>query len=402
MNDAVQQSSSGGQPTLASPVTPPFPTLCLPPAGNIGDTVALLDTPCLLLDADALERNLDRMQAHVAQAGLQLRPHAKAHKCPEIARAQLARGAVGICCQKLSEALPFILAGVGDIHISNELVGPRKAATLAAWARAATISVCVDAAEQVAQLAEATHQAGSRLSVLVELDIGHGRCGVPDADAVLRLVEALAAHPQLRFGGLQAYHGGLQHLRPLAQRCDAAGRAADRAAAVLVRLQAAGVRCPKVTGGGTGTWEHDLHSGVFTELQPGSYAVMDVDYACNEWPEGGAFEQALFVAASVMHGHRRDRLVLDAGLKSLSTDSGLPQVWREGAADPGLSYFEANDEHGLVVPDPLDQELPAPGSVLLLAPGHCDPTMNLHDQVLLMRQGRVEALWPVAARGFSR
>lgn len=374
-------------------------TVALPPAARPGDPLSAVDTPALILDLDAFERNLDRMQAAAAAAGLALRPHAKAHKCPAIAQAQIARGALGICCQKVSEAIPFLQAGISDIHISNEVVGAAKTALLARLALQGRLSVCVDHAEQVAALAASTAEAGSRLDVFVEINIGQHRCGVAaEVPAVLRLVEAIAAHPQLRFKGLQAYHGTLQHLRGHAERREAVAVAAARTAAVVAALARAGVRCETVTGGGTGSAEFDLHSGVYTELQPGSYVFMDGDYGRNDYGQALRFEHSLFVATTVMSQGSGDRVVVDAGLKSLAVDSGLPTLWGEA----GLAYVSANDEHGLVRLADATVTRPALGRQLLLVPGHCDPTLNLHDEVVALRAGRVEAVWQIAARGLSR
>lgn len=371
------------------------PLPALPPAARPGDPLSALDTPALLLDLDAFERNLALMQARAAAAGVALRPHAKAHKCPAIAQAQIARGAVGICCQKVSEALPFVAAGIADIHISNEIVGAAKTALLAQLALHARVSVCVDHPSQVAALAEACAAAGSGLAVFVEINIGQDRCGVADAPAVLRLVELIAAQPALRFKGLQAYHGGLQHVRAHAERRELAARAAGRTGALVAALAQAGVRCEVVTGGGSGSVEFDLGSGVYTELQPGSYVFMDGDYGRNEYAGALRFEHSLFLASTVMSLGNGERWVLDAGLKSLAVDSGLPSVW--GAE---LDYIAANDEHGIV--RARGSARPALGDQLLLVPGHCDPTLNLHDALIAVRHGQVEAIWPIAARGLSR
>ena len=370
----------------------------LPPAARPGDPLSAVDTPALLLELDAFERNVARMQAAADAAGLALRPHAKAHKCPAIALAQIARGAVGICCQKLSEAIPFLQAGVTDIHISNEILGAPKTALLAQLALHGRFSVCVDHPDQLAGIAAATAAAGSRLGVFVEINIGQQRCGVADAGAVLSLVEAIHRHPQLRFQGLQAYHGGLQHLRGHAERRAAAALAAQRTGEVVAALAAASVRCETVTGGGSGSVEFDLASGVFTEVQPGSYVFMDVDYGRNEYlSEALRFEHSLFLATTVMSLGSGERVVTDAGLKSLAVDSGLPTVW--GAE--GLSYLAANDEHG-IVGFAAGSERPELGRQLLLVPGHCDPTLNLHEELVAIRAGRVESIWAIAARGLSR
>ncbi len=374
----------------------------LPPAASIGDALGAIDTPALLLDVDAFENNLARMQSWAQAAGVALRPHAKAHKCPAIALAQLQVGAVGICCQKVSEALPFLQAGVQDIHISNEVVGPAKNALLAQLARHGRLSVCVDHPWPLQALATATAAAGSRVGVFIEIDVGQGRCGVAEPAAALRLIEALAAHPQLSFRGLQAYHGGAQHVRDPAERAAVAGLAAARTAVFVAALAAAGVACPVVTGGGSGSVEFDLASGVYTEVQPGSYVFMDGDYGRNGATAAGAFEHSLFVVSTVMSLGNGERLILDAGLKSLAVDSGMPTVWRDRAPDPGLVYTAANDEHGIVQAQNPHPARPALGSQVLLVPGHCDPTLNLHEELVVVRGGRVHALWPIAARGLSR
>lgn len=376
----------------------------LPPAARPGQPADAIDTPSLVLDLDAFALNVDRMQAAADQAGIHLRPHAKAHKCPDISLTQIARGAVGICCQKVSEAVPFVRAGVRDIHISNEVAGPAKAALLADLAHHARLSVCVDDVAQVDVLAAAARAAGSRLDVFVEINVGQGRCGAPDADAALRLAERIAAHDVLTMRGLQAYHGGIQHLRGWNERRDGAARAADRTGAVIARLDAVGVRCEVVTGGGSGSVEFDLTSGVYTEIQPGSYVFMDADYSSNAYEGALRFEHSLFIASAVMSVAAGDRAVVDAGLKSMAVDSGLPWIWADGGRSSTLDYVAANDEHGIVMPkEGIGRHaLPTLGSRVMLVPGHCDPTLNLYDEIVGIRGGVVESVWPVAARGLSR
>lgn len=377
-----------------------------PPAA--GQPAATIDTPALVLDLDAFERNLAQMQQAADKAGVQLRPHAKAHKCPDIALAQIARGAAGICCQKVSEALPFVQAGVSDIHISNEIAGQAKAALLARMALDARVSVCVDDARQVTTLATAAAQAGSHIGVFVEIDVGQGRCGVADAPAALRLVEAIRAHTQLEFRGLQAYHGGIQHVRDYAARRQAAADAAARTAAIVAGLAEAGVACATVTGGGSGSVEFDLASGVYTEIQPGSYIFMDADYGRNDYSGTLRFEHSLFIATAVMSVaaamRPAPRVVLDAGLKSMAVDSGLPLVWDGHGPSRTVAYVAANDEHGILEPLPGGNgaDLPGLGTQVLLVPGHCDPTLNLYDEIVGVRKGLVSLVWPVAARGLSR
>lgn len=375
------------------------------PAASPGNAITSIDTPALLLDADAFERNLDVMQARADAAGVALRPHAKAHKCPAIALAQIQRGAVGICCQKVSEALPFLHAGVTDIHISNEVIGSAKLDLLARMALHGRFSVCVDHPDQVTALAAATAGHGSRIDVFVEINVGQNRCGVADARQVLQLLEVMSAHAQLTFKGLQAYQGGIQHIRDHGERRDASGLAAARTGEVVDALSRAGVACAVVTGGGSGSVEFDLASGVYTEVQPGSYAFMDGDYGRNVYTDALRFEHSLFLATSVISVGNSDAgqvVVVDAGLKSLAVDSGLPTVWGDDGASSTLHYTVVNDEHGSVQMLNRDVAKPALGSQLLLVPGHCDPTLNLHDEIIVFRGERVEIIWPVSARGHSR
>jgi len=376
----------------------------LPPAARPGDLLSAVDSPALLLDLDAFERNVRQMQAAADSAGLALRPHAKAHKCVAIAQAQMQAGAVGICCQKVSEAIPFVAAGIPDILVSNELMGEAKARLLAALAGHARMSVCVDHEQQVEQLALACEQAGSRLELLVEINIGQDRCGVADAPAVLRLVEVIAQYAgQLRFKGLQAYQGGLQHVRGAEARREAVLRATERARLVVQDLLGEGIACETVTGGGTGSAAFDLGLGLYTELQPGSYVFMDADYGRNETADDGLrFEHSLLLASRVMSEGTGDRAVLDAGLKSLSAESGMPWVWEAGSPSERWDYVSANDEHGILQCRTPGGAKPRLGEQVLLVPGHCDPTLNLHDEIVAHRAGRVEAVWAIEARGLSR
>ncbi|MBX3728477.1 MAG: DSD1 family PLP-dependent enzyme [Candidatus Sumerlaeia bacterium] len=356
-----------------------------------------IDTPALLIDLDALEANLDTMAAILAPTGVRLRAHAKTHKSPVIAHLQAARGAIGQCVQKVAEAEVLAWGGVRDILVSNEVVGASKLARLAALARIATISVCVDADEQVAALEAAAAGARVTLTVLVEIDAGGARCGVAPGTAAVALARRVVASPHLRFGGIQAYHGSAQHLRTVAERRAAIAHASASAEQTVALLREAGIACPVVAGGGTGTFACEMASGIYNEIQAGSYIFMDADYGRN-LDESGApvsmFRQSLFVLATVMSAARPGVAVLDAGHKALAVDSGLPLVWQH----PEWQYIDASDEHGKLAFDPNTQG-PALGSKLRLVPGHCDPTVDRYDWYVGVRSGRVECLWPVAARG---
>ncbi len=368
-----------------------------PPPAEPGAPEAEIDTPALILDLDAFEANLDRMAALLAPTGTRLRAHAKTHKSPVIARLQMARGAIGQCVQKVAEAEVLAWGGIPDILVSNEVVGARKLARLAALAGIAKVAVCADDAPQIDAIAAAAEAAGVRLPVLVEIDTGAGRCGVAPGPDAVALARRIAASKHLIFGGLQAYHGSAQHKRTPAERQALIAGAAEGARRTVEQLRQQGLDCPIVGGGGTGSFEFEAGSGVFTEIQAGSYAFMDADYARNLDAAGqpvSTFRHALFVLATVMSAPRPGVAVLDAGHKAVAVDSGLPVVWQR----PELRYVSASDEHGKLE---AGSETAAPklGEKLRLVPGHCDPTVDRYDWYVGVRGGRVACLWPVAARG---
>ena len=355
-----------------------------------------IDTPALIVDLDPFESNLQSMAGAVRDAGMRLRPHAKTHKCAEIARRQIALGALGVCCQKVSEAEAMVDGGIADVLITNEVVGAAKVRRIAALARRATIGVCVDHPLQVDQLALAAAEAGAQIDVYIELDVGANRCGVASPFEAVALARRVLAQPGLRFAGVQAYHGRAQHLREPDERERAIGHAQRCVTSCLGAFVAAGIGCERITGAGTGTYMLEAASGVWNEVQPGSYVFMDADYGRNRLaPAAIRFRNSLFVLATVM-SVAGGRLILDAGTKAYSVDSGLPQ-----APDaPGWQFARASDEHGVLTPASSAPPLPVDiGSKLKLIPGHCDPTVNLYDWLIAVRGGVVEDIWPVGARG---
>lgn len=356
-----------------------------------------IDTPALVIDLDAFEYNLDTMAKLLAPTGVKLRAHAKTHKSPIIARLQMARGAVGNCVQKVAEAEVLAWGGIPDILVSNEVVGAAKLARLCALARIAKVAVCADDAQQMSAIEAAAADAGIRMTVLVEIDVGAGRCGVQPGPDAVALARRIAGSRHLIFGGLQAYHGSAQHKRTPGERQTLIGGAVDASRRTVEQLRQQGLDCPIVGGAGTGTFEIEAKSGVYTEMQAGSYVFMDADYARN-LDEAGApvstFRHALFVLSTVMSASQPGIAVLDAGHKAVAVDSGMPTVWQR----PDISYVSASDEHGKLT---VGSETAAPklGEKMLLVPGHCDPTVDKFDWYVGVRNGRVECLWPVAARG---
>lgn len=373
-----------------APVTaePGFDVPALP-----GMALHEIQTPALLVDLDALERNIERMRVAASHAGVRLRAHAKTHKSADIARIQMERGgACGICCQKVSEAEAMVRAGISDVLIANEVRDPAKLDRLARLARSARIIVCVDDPAAIADLSAAARKAGATLEVLVEIDCGAGRCGIAPGEAARDLAVAVSPASGLRFAGIQAYHGRAQHLGSEHERRAAISKARTLTSQTVELIAHAGLSCDIVGGAGTGTYPLEAASGVWNELQCGSYVFMDADYRRALGPTANdGFEHSLFVLASVM-SRAPGRAVADAGLKSFSVDSGLPVVHDlDEVACIGLSdeHCQLDDPHGALA---INQRL-------RLIPGHCDPTCNLYDWYVGIRDGKVETLWPITARG---
>jgi 3-hydroxy-D-aspartate aldolase len=356
-----------------------------------------IDTPALVIDLDAFEYNLDTMAQLLAPTATKLRAHAKTHKSPIIAKLQMARGAVGNCVQKVAEAEVLAWGGIPDILVSNEVVGAAKLARLCALSRIAKVAVCADDAGQVAAIEAAAADAGIRMTVLVEIDVGAGRCGVQPGPDAVALATRIASSRHLIFGGLQAYHGSAQHKRTPAERRTLIGGAVDASRRTVEQLRQQGLACAIVGGAGTGTFEIEAKSGIYNEMQAGSYVFMDADYSRNLDEAGspvGTFRHALFVLSTVMSQSQAGIAVLDAGHKAVAVDSGMPTVWHR----PDIRYTSASDEHGKLQYG-SETEAPKLGAKLRLVPGHCDPTVDKFDWYVGVRNGRVECLWPVAARG---
>ena len=364
-----------------------------PPPAQPGGREDEIDTPALVLDLDAFEHNLARMRDLLAPTGAKLRAHAKTHKSSVVAHRQIAAGAIGQCVQKVGEAEALAWGGVADILVSNEVVGDSKLARLAALAGIARVMVCADDAGNVGRLEAAAEAAGVRLGVLVEIDVGMGRCGVAPGPDAVALARVIAGSKHLRFAGLQAYHGRAQHFRQPDERSNAVGAAVDDVRRTVEQLRQQGLGCDVIGGAGTGTFELEAASGLYNEIQAGSYCFMDADYAVNRGGASAGFRHALFVLATVMSQARPGLGVLDAGHKAVSIDSGMPLVWQRE-----VRYTGASDEHGKLE-WAAETAGPRLGEKLRLVPGHCDPTVDRYDWYVGVRGGRVECLWPVSARG---
>lgn len=374
----------------------------------IGTAVRDIDTPVLLCDLDALEHNIQKLADHFAQAGKRLRPHTKSHKTPAIANMQMVAGAIGVTCAKLGEAEVMADAGIDDILIANEVIGRRKIERLMALARRCDIMVAVDHPDNLEDLEQAAAAAGVQPRVLVEVNIGHNRCGV-DADSadVVELCREAANAKHLRFTGIMGYQGHVVDLEDKKARETGANECLQRLSSCVARVREAGIAVEIVSTSATGDYYISTTYDTVTEVQAGSYALMDAAYGRLDL----GFEHALSVLTTVTSRPAEDQVITDAGLKSVTPEHGMPDVRlpsKEGIDvgwDPkGLRFLECHalsEEHGRLqtVDGPCHLEV---GDLIEFIPGHGCTTMNLHDHIYAVRNGRLEAIWPIAARGKVR
>lgn len=357
-----------------------------------------IDTPALILDLDAFEANLAAMRDLLAPyPTVKLRAHTKTHKSAIVAHLQARHGAVGQCTQKVGEAEALAWGGVSDILVTNEIVGATKLARLAALARIAEVGLCADDIAHIEAAEAVAEAAGIRLKMLVEIEVGSQRCGVQPGEAAVALAQRIAASKFLRFGGLQAYHGRAQHIAKWSDRVAAIGGAVEVTRRTVDQLRQHGLACDIVGGAGSGSFLLEAGSGTFNEVQAGSYVFMDADYGAIEGPEGAGalpFRQSLFVLATVISAARPGIAVLDAGHKALPLGWGLPRV----VGMPDVKVTSHSDEHGNLAIEGAARR-PAVGEKLRLLPTHCDPTVDRYDWYVGVRGGRVESVWPIAARG---
>jgi D-serine deaminase-like pyridoxal phosphate-dependent protein len=360
---------------------------------------ALLQTPALVIDLDALERNIAAMAAHAAKNKIALRPHAKTHKCSEIAKRQIAAGALGICCAKLGEAEALADAGIESILLTSPVVTDAGIARVMALnAKIGELRITCDNASVAARLEKAAQASGKKLRVAVDIDPGLGRTGIAPGDGAVALVEQVAHSRHLEFAGLQCYAGQVQHMESPNERRDASLSAMKDLAALRDRLVAKGISPKLISGGGTGTFDIDPDAKTLTELQVGSYVFMDRQYN-DVWEKPGQrppFEPSLFVQTTVISANRDGLVTTDAGFKSFATDAGTPAIF-SGAPD-GASYFFFGDEQGgIFYPGPKIDV----GAVIVCIVPHCDPTVNLYDRYHCVRGDVLEEIWEIEARGRS-
>jgi D-serine deaminase-like pyridoxal phosphate-dependent protein len=357
-----------------------------------------LATPALLLDLDAFEANLRTMAEAADRNGRKLRPHVKAHKSARIGRRQIEVGAVGLCCATVREAEAMAAAGLDGILVTTPVVAPSMVKRLvAARERVADLAVVVDSEAGIDALAEFA-QRERPFGVLVDIDMGQSRTGVTDAESAVRVARHAANRPSLRYRGVQAYYGHLQHVPTLRERLEKVREGWARLGTFVDALRAAGLPAEIVSGGGTGTHHLDLEQGPFTEIQPGSYLFMDKQYGAVELAPGGQpFRASLTIAGRVVSTVQPDRVIVDAGFKAMATDAG-PALVASGAPPDAIYQFMGDEHGGLRLADGARR--PALGELVTLVSPHCDPTVNLHDWLHVVQGRRLVDIWPIEARGY--
>ena len=371
-----------------------------------------LDTPCLVIDLDTLDENLEKMQARATAAGKNLRPHAKTHKCSTLAQRQIDKGAIGVCVAKVSEARPLVEAGVKGILITGAPAAEKKAEqAVCLFQRSPDLMVTVDHPRNIDLLEKYLSappspsglKPGLKMGVLVDIDVGSRRTGVP-ADGAHALARRVMASSFLTLKGIQAYAGHVQHIKGYEERKKASTGSLKQATEVFDRLRREAPSCTLFSASGTGSSDIDLNIPEQTELQVGSYALMDADYGAIESVESEAllslYRPALSLLTTVVNVSHETHVTVDAGLKSLYRDGGRPVVTSRGFE--GLVYDWFGDEYGRLSPGAEPGPLPRLGGVLELIVSHCDPTVNQFDRFYITREDEVVDSWPIDLRGKSQ
>jgi 3-hydroxy-D-aspartate aldolase len=359
-----------------------------------------LTTPAIVLDLEAFEQNIGVYQQQINLHGLRARPHSKSHKCAEIARRQIAAGAAGVCTASLHEAEAMVGQGINNILITSPVVGAGKLDRLMQLLkRGAMVAVVVDDREHAASMAAVANQSGHVLDVLIDVDLGMGRTGVSNIESALQLVNVVCDAEGISYRGIQAYSGRVQHINEFAERDLVYTGQLHFLSALIAALDKRGLKPAIVSGGGTGTLALDCREGILTEHQAGSYIFMDVEYDAVNLRANDAvapFATSLFLHSTVISKNVPGRVTIDAGLKSFATDGPLPRVI--AGAPVGATYSFFGDEHGcLTFPTPTDC-LPL-GSIVAFVTPHCDPTINLHDYLHIVRHDTIVDIWQIVGRG---
>jgi len=361
-----------------------------------------LNTPVLVLDVEALDRNIAEMAAFAKAHKVKLRPHSKTHKSADIARRQIAAGALGCCCAKLGEAEALAEAGIEGLHITSPVVTPQAIARLIELnGRMKDLMVVVDHPANAEALAAAAAKAGKPLAVIIDIDPGIHRTGVASPEAAVELAQKISRLKSLKYAGVQFYCGRHQHIEDFAERKASIEERTEYLKGIVAKLEAAGLKPGIVTGSGTGTHFIDAKLGVFTELQVGSYVFMDHQYnVCDLRGESRpTFEQALQIDARVVSSNTPGMVTVDAGLKAMATEAGPPQILK-GAVEGSTTRFMGDEHLGVIAPE--GKEPPAHGEQVILVPPHCDPTVNLYEAYHIVKGDTLVEIWPVTARGRSR
>lgn len=361
-----------------------------------------LNTPALVLDLEMLDRNIAEMASFAKAHNVKLRPHSKTHKSADIARRQIAAGALGVCCAKLGEAEALGEAGVQSLHITSPVVTPQAIERLIKLnGEVSDLMVVVDHPTNVEALATAAGKAGKPLAVIVDIDPGIHRTGVATPEGVVVLVQQVVKHKSLKYAGVQFYCGRHQHIVDFKERKASIEERTEYLKGILAKLEAAKLKPAIITGSGTGTHFIDAKLGVFTELQVGSYVFMDHDYnVCDlRGLDKPTFEQALQIDARVVSANKAGMATVDAGLKAMATEKGPPVILK-GAVEGSTTRF-SGDEH-LAVIAPEGQAAPALAEQVILTPPHCDPTVNLYESYHVVKGDTLVDIWPVTGRGRSR
>ncbi len=357
-----------------------------------------LPTPALILELDGFEWNVSKMSAWAREHHRALRPHAKTHKCPEIALALIKAGAVGACSAKISEAEALSDGGVSGLLLTSAMIGRSRIERAVRLARRRPETLfSVDNAQNVEDLNAAAAEAKIKFNLAIDLWIGR-RTGIATGEPALALAQRITSLDHVRFAGLQAYAGHASHVNGFENRKKVSREAMGQAVETRRLIEKSGIECRLVTGGSTGTYNIDCDIDGVTELQPGSFMFMDTDYSRiggSNGPVYQDFRKCLFVIATVISKPSDSSAVLDTGYKSLATDRPFVPELRNMTDVP---FRWGGDEHGVLDVSKAASPLKLGDRVEITAP-HCDPTVNLYDRIYALRGDQVEAVWKIAARG---